>query len=861
MMALSRWKVILVVLATLLGIYFSLPNLVPPQARDSLPGFLPRKALNLGLDLQGGSYLLYSVDTQALRVERLTNLTEDVRKTLGDAAIPFTDLGQVNGELSVRITDPGQLVKAQNALRQSVGAPLAGVPGGRDVSVGAAADQRLRIAFVPEAFEADSTRAVEQSIEIIRRRIDQLGTREPNIVRQGKDRIVIEAAGESDPERLKTVVGQTAKLTFQMVDDSVPLQEAAQGRVPPGSEMLPATDGYSPAYLVKKRAEVTGEMLVDARVGFDQQTGHPIVQFRFNGQGARRFGDVSSQNIGKRFAIVLDKKIISAPVIQSAITGGSGQISGNFTEQSANDLAILLRAGALPAPLKVEEQRTVGAELGADAVRAGTISAVVGLAGVCVFMIVVYGWLFGGVSLIGLAVNGLMIVGLMSLTQATLTLPGIAGLILTLAVAVDANVLIYERMRDELRSGKNLISAMDAGFSRAMATILDANITHLLSAVILFQFGAGPVKGFAWTLSIGVLTTIFSAVLVTQVLLAWWFRATRPKTLPIFEQPKKAWPLIKVLPVRTHFRFVRLAKVFAPLSLLVVVGALALTLYPLKPPCFGMACGIDFKGGTVLEIDTGPKPADLSALRNSLGGMNLGDVQVQGFGSPSAAMVRFQTPAGANASTTVEQVKAKIAQTVSPVRFVRTDVVGPKVSSELLTKGVMALGGAILLMLIYIWFRFELQFGLGAVAALFHDVFLTFGLITIARIEFNLTAVAAILTIIGYSMNDTVVVFDRFRENLRKFKRMPVAEVIDMSINEMLTRTIITSFTAILALVALAVFGGPSLYGLSIIMLFGILIGTYSSIYIAAPVILLWGGAKREREEAEPLARPAKARP
>ena len=311
------------------------------------------------------------------------------------------------------------------------------------------------------------------------------------------------------------------------------------------------------------------------------------------------------------------------------------------------------------------------------------------------------------------------------------------------------------------------------------------------------------------------------------------------------------WPLIKVLPVKTNFRFVRLAKFFAPLSLLAVVAALAITLYPFKPPCFGMACGIDFKGGTVLEISTAPNAIDVGRLRGALGGMNLGDVQVQGFGSPSSAMVRFQTPEGGSAEQTAQAVKTRITQTVSPVKFVRTDVVGPKVSGELLTKGVLALGGAILLMLIYIWFRFELQFGLGAVAALFHDVFLTFGLITICRIEFNLTAVAALLTIIGYSMNDTVVVFDRFRENLRKYKRMPLAEVIDLSINEMLTRTIITSATGLLALVALALFGGPTLFGLSVIMLFGILIGTYSSIYIAAPVILLWG-VKRNDEPATP---------
>ena len=534
MMMLSRWKVILVTLAVVLGVLFSLPNLLSPKARDQLPGFLPSKALNLGLDLQGGSYLLYSVDTAALRTERLTNLTEDVRTTLGGANIAFTDLAVVGGQIRLRITDPAQLNAATNALRQTVGAPLAGAAGGRDVRISTGADQRLQIEFVPEAFDAEVASAVEQSIEIIRRRIDQMGTKEPDIARQGKERIVIQAAGESDPERLKTVIGQTAKLTFQMVDESVTASDIASGRIPPGSELITSTDGFSPSYVVKKRSVVTGEMLTDARPGFDQQGGGgSLVQFRFNGIGARRFGDVTRQNIGKRFAIVLDKKVISAPVIQSAITGGSGQITGHFTAESANDLSVLLRAGALPAPLKVEEQRTVGAELGADAVHAGTTSAIVGLVLTMVFMLAIYGGLFGGISLIALAVNAVMIIGIMSFTQATLTLPGIAGLILTLAVAVDANVLIYERMRDELRAGRSLISSMDAGFARAMGTIFDANITHLLSAAIMFLFGSGPVRGFAWTLAIGVVTTVFSAVLVTQVLLAWWFRAARPKTLPI----------------------------------------------------------------------------------------------------------------------------------------------------------------------------------------------------------------------------------------------------------------------------------------------------------------------------------------
>jgi len=533
MMTLARWKVILVLLATILGLLFTLPNLLPAKVRDSLPPFMPKKTLNLGLDLQGGSYLLYSVDTVALKTEKLNNMTEDVRNTFRDKQIAFTDLVNVGGAISVRITDPNQIDDALNNLRRSVGGQLAGVPGGREVAISQAPDQRIRIVFIPEAFDAAAAKAVEQNIEVIRRRIDQMGTKEPDIARQGKDRIVIQAAGESDPNRLKSVIGQTAKLTFQMVDDAATPEDMAAGRVPPGDEIVGSSDGYSTQYLVKKRAPITGEMLTNASAGFDQNTGRPIVQFRMNGIGARRFADITRQNIGKRFAIILDKKVISAPVIEGVIPGGSGQIRGNFTQESANELVVLLNAGALPAPMKVEEQRTVGAELGADAVQAGATSSIVGLLATMVFMLLIYGGLFGGISLVALAVNALMIVGVMSFTQATLTLPGIAGLILTLAVAVDANVLIYERMRDELRAGRNLISSMDAGFARAWGTIFDANMTHIFSAAIMFSLGSGPVKGFAWTLFFGVLTTVFSAVLVTQVLLAWWFRAARPKTLPI----------------------------------------------------------------------------------------------------------------------------------------------------------------------------------------------------------------------------------------------------------------------------------------------------------------------------------------
>jgi preprotein translocase subunit SecF len=311
------------------------------------------------------------------------------------------------------------------------------------------------------------------------------------------------------------------------------------------------------------------------------------------------------------------------------------------------------------------------------------------------------------------------------------------------------------------------------------------------------------------------------------------------------------WPLIRLLPAKTNFRFVAFALVGALISVLAVIGSLAATLLPFQPPCGGLACGIDFKGGTLIELST-PQPVDLAKVRRTLTAQDLGDVQVQAFGTPNSAMVRFQNPEGKAPAQAVDEVKATLQQALGEVTFDRIDVVGPKVSGELFRSGLLALGLAIGLMLLYIWFRFELQFGVGAIVGLFHDVILTFGLIAILKLEFNLTTIAAILTIIGYSMNDTVVVFDRFRENLRKYKRMPLGEVIDLSINETLSRTIITGATTAIALLGLAIFGGPTLYGFSVIMIFGVLIGTYSSIYVAAPVILLWG-VKRDEEEPQPI--------
>jgi preprotein translocase subunit SecD len=532
MLALSRWKIVLVLGALIFGILFSLPNVLPDSVLASWPGFLPHQRLNLGLDLQGGSSLLYEVDTDALKKERLSDLGEEASLELRQAQITFSGLNTTGGVVALKITDLTQMDQAASVLAK-VGGAAPGVGPEATVTHDAAGD--FQIALTSAAIQAETRNAVAQSIEIIRRRIDLLGTKEPDIRQQGADRITIEAPGESDPEKLKNVIGQTAKLTFQMVDESFgELGNVGDPNtlVPPDDIVLPDEDKGSASYLVvKKRVSVDGAMLTHAGQGFDQNN-NPNIQFRLNGAGAHRFGQVTTENVGHRFAIVLDNKVISAPRIDSPIIGGSGEITGNFTTDSANQLALLLNSGALPAPLKVVQENTVGADLGADAVRAGVIGLIIGAALIFAFIILAYG-LFGVFAALALIVNVLMMFGALSMTQATLTLPGIAGLILTMAVAVDANVLIYERMRDEANSGRAAMAAADHGYRRALTSIFDANVTTMIAALIMFGFGAGPVKGFAWTLSIGVVTSVFSAVLVTQLLIGLWFRLTRAKTLPI----------------------------------------------------------------------------------------------------------------------------------------------------------------------------------------------------------------------------------------------------------------------------------------------------------------------------------------
>jgi preprotein translocase subunit SecD len=530
MLFFTRWKAAGILLTALVVCLFAVPNFFPEKTVARWPSWAQRHIV-LGLDLQGGSSLLLEVDTSAVRKERLQALNDDVLRVLRQARIPFTGRAIQGNGVVVHITRDTDVKAAVDKLGE-LSQPLSGILGSSGQRSLDITENNGLVTVTPSdaALTERIRQAVDQSIEIIQRRVNELGLVEPSIQREGVDRILVQVPGLQDPTRLKEILGKTAKLDFRMVDPSMSVDQAISTHPPADSEVLNGPKGEK--YLIEKRVLVSGADLVDAQPSFDQRTNEPVVSFRFNSSGARKFAEATQQNVGKPFAIVLDNQVVSAPVIQEPILGGSGQITGNFTVQQANDLSILLRAGALPAPLTIVEERTVGPGLGQDSILAGEHAAYVGAALVIFFMLVTYG-LFGLFANIAVAVNVAMIFGVLSMLGATLTLPGIAGIVLTVGIAVDSNVLIYERIREEVRAGRTAISAIDAGFTRALATILDSNITTFIAAAVLFYAGSGPVRGFAVTLGVGILTSLFTAFTMTRLIVAYWVRMWRPRTVPI----------------------------------------------------------------------------------------------------------------------------------------------------------------------------------------------------------------------------------------------------------------------------------------------------------------------------------------
>ncbi len=867
MLYFAPWKKIAILGICLLGILFSFPNLfydsadTASRAKTAIeagrydgpgqptlaelqadverwPSYLPGDVVNLGLDLRGGVHLLVEVQVEEVFDEQLEQVAARMRNELKDAGVRrYRAPRRVeDGQVTVRITNLEDVTRAGEVLRamaQPVGG--GGIAGGFGMGGGLALEDDLIITDLPDqryaitlsdAAKAEITnRTMSQSVEIMRRRIDETGTREPTIQRQGIDRILIQVPGLGSSEELLNIIGKTAKLSFHRV---VGFGSEAQNPGP-GEELVSDEDGET--YKIERRAILTGDNLVDAQLGFHHQTGLPVVNFTFDQSGARIFGDFTAANAGSLFAVVLDDVVITAPRINEPIFGGSGFIEGQFTVESATELSILLRAGALPASIEVEEERTVGPDLGADSIAAGKAATIFAFLAVLVFMLAAYGR-FGIFANVALIMNVALIFGFLSLIGATLTLPGIAGIVLTIGMAVDANVLIFERIREELKTAKGPARAIERGYEQAFSAIIDANITTFIAAVILFAMGSGPVKGFAVTLGVGIITSVFTATLLTRLMVSGWLSWSKPKELKI--------GLFRMVREGTKINFMGGRKIAGILSGMLVAASIVMV------SILGLNFGIDFRGGTLVEVRT-EQQADLGQIRSIVNGLEFGDVAVQDFGTPNDVLIRVEAQPGDGDTNKIvaEAVGNALKAEIDGAEVRRVEFVGPEVSGELLQAGIIAVALAVLAVLIYIWLRFEWQFGLAAVIALVHDVALTIGVFEITQIEFNLAIIAAILTIVGYSLNDTVVVFDRVRENLRKYKQMSLVELMNLSLNETLSRTLMTSVTTLIALIAMFILGPEVIKGFTFAMIWGVIVGTYSSVFVAVAA-LLWLGVKRD---------------
>ncbi|MBX3706732.1 MAG: protein translocase subunit SecD [Pseudomonadales bacterium] len=817
-------------LLIVLGLLAALPNVLPGRIADRLPDWYVGNTLALGLDLRGGSHLLLAVDARELIDAHHEQTARDLGAALRAASIPHRPPEATDTALRVEPRDPAQLDALERAVRAFAleSATGAGAPPAFAVRVRGTAIELELTRVQRAALVAD---AVERSIEVLRRRLDETGLVEPSITRQGDDGVLVQMPGVSDPAEIRALLGTTARMTFHWVDD---------GRA--GETItLPGTDEEA-AYRVEQQVAMEGKHISDAQLAFNAESGLPVVSFRLDGAGARLFGELTRTNIGRPLAIVLDGRVITAPVIQSAIPGGRGEISGSFTATEASALALLLRAGALPAPLEVVEERTVGPDLGSDAIAMGISTGLVGAALVVGFMLAGYGrW--GLIACAGLGVNIGLVFGILSTLGATLTLPGIAGIILTIGMAVDANILINERIREETQRGRSAIAAVQHGFSRAWATILDSNITTLIAVSLLFLLGSGPVRGFAVTIGIGLITSMFTAIAAIRLIMEWRVRRMGRRRLAIGRQGLPG----RLTGGQVNFMRGRVAGLAG--SLLLSVASVVLFFTP------GLDYGIDFTGGTLVEVRTTDTPVE--TLRGGLASAGLHQAAIQEFGDGGHYLVRLPVATGAaeagpitNAGS-VDELRAAVRAVAPDAEFPRIEMVGPKVSGGFAEATILAVVSAGLGMLGYLWMRFESHFALAATLTVLLDLTKTIGFFVLAGIEFNLTAVAALLALIGYSINDKVVVFDRVRETLRLTPDKPLLTLLNESIGSTLTRTVFTSATTFLAILPMGIAGGAAVASFALPMLFGIVVGTSSSVLIAAPILYYLGQGRARRGLAQ----------
>ena len=692
---------------------------------------------------------------------------------------------------------------------------------GLDLQGGIHLTLRVDTSKLPENAKFD---AVSRAIEIIRNRIDQFGVAEPSIQAEGLDRIVVQLPGLTDRRRALELVGKTALLEFKIVsDDSNALREAVAGKTPEGYQLYKSEEDAD--LLLEKETVLTGKYITNAKVDFGQY-GEPVVSLEFNSEGGKSFSDITGANVGRRLAIVLDDKVQSAPVINERIPSGRAQISGRFTADQAADLAITLRAGALPAPIIVEDDKTVGPQLGKDSIQQGIRAALIGFILVVLFMAVYY--LLGGlIANFALFLNILIILAALSYFHATLTLPGIAGVVLTIGMAVDANVLIFERIREEQALNKPMAGALMAGYHKAFATILDSNLTTLITAAILYFMGSGPVKGFALTLSIGLLASMFTAVFVTRAIFDLMLAKGGLKSLKMLHFLRKP-PSIDYLKVR---------KICYLLSTIVIIAGLVV--FVMRGD---KMFGVDFSGGTLLEYRFA-NSIGVDKIRKALNEVGLGTSIIQKVGDTNQIIIR----APLNTDKAIEDVIKKDFPD-NPAELFRSENVGPIVGKELRVKALWATILSLLGIWVYVIWRFDFKFAFGAILSLLHDALITIACVAIAGREISVPVLAAVLTVLGYSINDTIVIFDRIREHRRTGVKETFEQAINTSINQCMARTILTTLTVVLVVTSLYFFGGEVINDFAFTMMVGVITGTYSTVYIAAPVLMDWPGSKKAKK-------------
>lgn len=764
------------------------------------------RSLNLGLDLQGGMHLILEVDTHKAIENETVRLKEAISKYMKRKDLKVQELSLKDSFILIEGADDRE--KTKKMLEKAF----------EGLDIREEGSNTLMVNLNEDQIDDLRDLTVRQVLETIRGRVDQFGVAEPLIQRQSEERILIQLPGLKDPSRVMKVIGRTAQLTFHLVrdgpDEKEKLLAKYNGNPPVHLTLMPSEEGLY--YILEKEARVTGADLKDARLGHDDM-GRPAVNFQMNARGSQTFGELTEAHINERLAIVLDGKVQSAPVIRSKITS-SGQITGQFTLEEAKDLAVVLRVGALPAPVNIVEERTVGPTLGRESIQKGIMAALVGLLLTIIYMSYYYR-IPGVIACLALTLNILFLLAALASLRATLTLPGLAGIVLTIGMSVDANVLIYERLREELEKGKTLRISIATGYSKAFSAILDSNLTTLLTSVILLKFGTGPVKGFAVTLSIGILISMFTALVVTRVILDLLTKRRALRSLSIMNLFKGlSYPFIS----RRNYAFaLSLLLIFTGMTIFVIKGK--------------NNFGVDFTQGTLVQLGF-QRPISTAEVRNAISKDTFGDVMVQQYGGQRGILLR------ASSTYTWEKIEAALQKSYKPGEFEveRVEMVGPAVSKDLTHKAFLALLYSVVGMLIYISFRFKYDFAVAAVVALVHDVLITLGALALTHREISLPVVAALLTLIGYSINDTIVIYDRIREEMKLSHFKSLVEVMNLSINKTLSRTFNTSGTTLVTLLALLFLGGEVINDFAFALTVGIITGTYSSVFVAAPLTLLW---------------------